>query len=228
MNRPAYFACFPLLILFSSCSSYLAEPAPASAGYLAASQQASKTRSSQSNRILIKTGNMSLETSDVETTSSQAQAIVKKHKGYVGNTSRNAKHDGDAASASLELRVPAASLDICMQDLGKLAKVTSRTVQVSDVTDQWIDLQAKLNNTRALRDRLRKLLQQADSVEDTLKVEKELTRVQSELDALEGKIKTLSKHRAYSKLSLTISQKTIPGPLGVVTKGTWWGVKNSL
>lgn len=166
-----------------------------------------------------------METSDVEATSTEAEAIIQKHKGYLENVDRSANHDGDAASARLELRIPSASLELVMTDLGQLGKVTSHNVSVDDVTDQWIDLQAKLNNTRALRDRLRKLLQQAKTVEDTLKVEKELTRVQIELDALEGKMKKLSKHVSYSKLSLSICQKSILGPLGVVTKGSWWGVK---
>lgn len=165
---------------------------------------------------------MRLEVADVQNSTKKAQAIVKKHRGYLSTISTS--YDDDVC-ASLKLRVPKDSLVQTMDELSTLGKVTSRDVEVEDVTEQWIDIQAKLKNMRALRDRLRILLKQANSVEDTLKVEKELTRVQSELDSLEGKVKKMQKHAVYSKLSLTISQKSIPGPIGAIGKGAWWGVK---
>jgi len=112
-----------------------------------------------------------------------------------------------------------------MDALAALGKVTSRNVQIEDVTEQWIDLQAKVSNLRALRDRLRKLLNQTKNVKEMLEVEKELTRVQSELDSLEGKTKAIKNHVAYSKLTVRIRQKSILGPIGAVGKGAWWGIK---
>lgn len=204
--------------LFSvSCSSHLAPPSPASALSYKAS-----TAASRESRVLIKTGTMRLQVSDVKLASNQARALIKKHKGYI--ESIDSRDDTDAY-ANLELRIPKHDLATVMDGLATLGKVTSRNVQIKDVTEQWIDLQAKIKNMRALRDRLRKLLQQAKNVKEMLEVEKELTRVQTELDSLEGKIKAMQQHLAYSKLTVRIRQKSIPGPIGAVGKGAWWGVK---
>ncbi len=172
--------------------------------------------------MLIKTGTMRIQVSDVKRTTNQARALINKHKGYIESIDSS---DDTDAYANLELRIPKQDLLAVMDGLAMLGKVTTRHVQIKDVTEQWIDLQAKIKNMRALRDRLRKLLQQAKNVKETLVVEKELTRVQTELDALEGKIKAMQQHVAYSKLTVRIRQKSIPGPIGAVGKGAWWSVK---
>ena len=165
---------------------------------------------------------MGIRVTDVKRATLRAKAIVKDHKGYLAGIDSS---DDKDAHANLTLRIPKDALVAVMDGLGTLGNVTSRNVQVEDVTDQWIDLQAKVNNMRALRDRLRALLHQAKNVKETLEVEKELTRVQSELDALEVKIKSMQQHVTLSKLTLNIRSKSVPGPLGAAGKGVWWGVK---
>lgn len=204
-----------------SCTSHLSPPSPAPV-YAMGSTSNNSSKLKPQTRVLIKTGSMSLQVNDVKATSASAKKLVKQHHGYLESISSN---DDKDAYANLEVRVPKTGLQPLMDDLAGLGKVSSRNITVEDVTEQWIDLQAKINNLRALRDRLRKLLIQAKNVKETLEVEKELTRVQSELDALEGKIKAMQKHVAYSKLTIRIRQKSIAGPIGAVGKGAWWGIK---
>lgn len=173
-------------------------------------------------RVLIKTGSMTMEVHNMKEALDGTRDLVKKQKGYIENSS---SRENDGGSASLTVRIPKDSLDTTMDQLATMGKVTSRYIEVEDVTDQWIDLQAKIKNLRTLRDRLRRLLNNTKNVKDVLAVEKELNRVQSELDSLEGKIKAMQKNVSYSKLNINIHHKSIPGPLGAVTKGTWWGVK---
>lgn len=210
----------PVLALLSlaavSCSSHLSVP---SAEPVVA--PGSRPRATSS-RVLVKTGSMRVEVRDVEAAARKARQVVKKHRGFL-ETIRSSE-DGEAY-ASLRVRIPKKALTRAMDELATLGRVTSRDVEVKDVTDEWIDMQAKLKNMRALRDRLRALLRQAKTVEDMLKVEKELTRVQSELDSLEARVKAMSGHAAYSKLTLSLSRKSVPGPIGAVGKGAWWGVK---
>ncbi len=200
--------------LLVSCSNHTTPSAPV--GAKAYTPSATSTRS----RVLVKTATMHITVPDVKKAGTQTQNLVKQHKGYLESTNTS-----DTTHARLTLRIPAARLAPVMDALSCIGKVTSRNVRVKDVTSQWIDIQAKLKNTRALRDRLRKLLREAKTVKETLEVEKELTRVQSELDALEAQIKTLQKQASYSKLTVSLHQKTIPGPIGAVAKGTWWSLK---
>ena len=217
MIRLTHICCLSAVLLaLSSCSNYLASPRPAPGPPMVTAGQ------SASSRILVKTGTMSLEVNDVEKASRQARALTKKHHGYLENITSSQK---DKPYARLKLRIPKDRLSTVMDETAALGKVSSRDIEIEDVTDQWIDLQAKLKNMRALRDRLRDLLAKAKNVKEMLEVEKQLARVQSELDSLEGRIKAMSKHTAYSKLTLTIRQKSVPGPLGAVGKGAWWGAK---
>ena len=101
-------------------------------------------------------------------------------------------------------------------------KVTSRRVRVTDVTEQYIDVDAQIRNLRVLRNRLKKLYSRSNNVEELLKVEAELARVQTELDSLEGRMKAMKKNIAYSQLSISINRKRIPGPLGAVSKSIDW------
>lgn len=163
-----------------------------------------------------------MTTSDVTSATQRTRDIVKHYKGYVEN---NSSKSHSKPSSRLHIRIPSSSLTPAMDAIAKLGHVTSRHTETEDVTEQWIDLQAKLKNLRALRNRLRTLLNQAKNIKETLEVEKELTRVQSELDSLEGQLKAMRNHINYSKLTIHIRQKSIPGPLGAIGKGTRWGIK---
>ena len=93
------------------------------------------------------------------------------------------------------------------------------------MTGQLIDLDAKIDNLRELRTRLRKLLDRAQKVDEILSIERELNRVQSQLDSLEAREKYLSHDVAMSRLSLTLEQAEsgpILGPLGLLGAGAWW------
>ncbi|NWK56342.1 DUF4349 domain-containing protein [Verrucomicrobiaceae bacterium N1E253] len=222
MNSSFLLYLIPLTLGLCSCSSHLL---PSDLAY-ASAREAGSSPSSKSNpssrRVLLKSGSMSLEVEDVAAGTRQVTNLVKQGRGQVLTMDSD---KNDRGATHLELTIPSDQLEKTMDQIGKLGKITSRRVHTRDVTDQWIDLQAKINNTRALRNRLRELLQASTSVEDTLKVERELARVQAELDTLEGTIKAITNHKAYSKLSVSITKKSIPGPVGFAVKGTWWGVK---
>jgi chromosome segregation ATPase len=94
-----------------------------------------------------------------------------------------------------------------------------------DVTEQYIDVQARLKNKYVLRDRLKQILEKAVTVQDVLAVETELNRVQSDIDSMEGQIKSLQGQVQYATLDLDLKRKQILGPLGYVFKGIWWGVE---
>ena len=109
--------------------------------------------------------------------------------------------------------------------LETLGEVTGRNLSSEDVTEQYIDTDARLKNHIVLRDRLKKLLDRAQKVDEVLAIEKELTRVQSEIDSMEGRLKALRGQIDLAAVHLTIERRTILGPLGYVFKGIGWTVK---
>jgi hypothetical protein len=182
-----------------------------------AAAEVHQTQASLENRLLIKTAALHLEVDDIREAAAQAAHITAHVGGYVD---RSDERSGEGAT--LELRVPSAQLEVTLDKLAGLGDETSRQVSTEDVTDTVIDLEAILKNKIALRDRLRTLLQKAGNVQDVLTVEEQFTRVQSEIDSLEGQLKSLKSRARLASISLELTRPRILGPLGYVGYGIGW------
>lgn len=173
-----------------------------------------------SDRLLLKTAGLRVAVEVVAAAADSASALVQGMGGYVAGSSVEGEE-----SARLELRVPAVRLDEALDALAALGEERARSVSASDVTAEVADLEATLANQRALRDRLRALLARAEKVEEVLQVERELTRLQTEIDAGEARLKRLRTGVALSALTLDLERKKKPrilGPLGYLFVGTKW------
>jgi hypothetical protein len=103
------------------------------------------------------------------------------------------------------LRVPAETFDATMQAIADLGLVTDRQIDAADVTEQMVDLEIRLDNFEALRQRLQALLEKADDVEDTLKIEKELGRLTGEIESIKGKLRLLRDRVALSTITASFN-----------------------
>jgi uncharacterized protein YfiM (DUF2279 family) len=96
----------------------------------------------------------------------------------------------DADSADVSMLIAANQADALIDGLRKLGRITRHDISQVDRTLQVVDLAARLANQRALRDRLRALAaQRADKLRDVLDLERELARVQGEIDSLDGQLR---------------------------------------
>lgn len=171
-------------------------------------------------RMLAWKAYLTIEVDNVGESMAKTVALAERFKGYVEQ-----KSDSGEESASVRLRIPAPSLKDAVGALELLGEITYRTVSGEDVTEQYIDVEARLKNKIELRDRLRQVLASAKEVKDIIAIETELNRVQSDIDSMEGKIKLLRGQVDYASVEVTLQRKKILGPLGFVLKGFWWGIK---
>lgn len=177
------------------------------------------------NRLMVWTANLTIETEDLTHAVIQAIALAQKSGGYL-----ESRTDSTYSGTTLKLRLPAAAFTNALGALEALGTVTSRRLASEDVTEQYIDVEARLKNKLVLRDRLRKLLDQATEVKDILAIETELNRVQGDVDSMEARLKALRGRVDYATLDLLLRQqeikpKKILGPLGVLFKGLFWTVE---
>lgn len=154
-----------------------------------------------------------MKTSKLKEASEKSISIIQSHQGVLEDSTLT-EDDYDAT-----VRVPSPQLDQLMNNLAGLGKVTHRRVRQEDVTKRHYDLQAEISNKTELRNRLRNLLKKSNSVKDTLEIEKELARVQTELDQLTGAFRKLNSQVIYSTLTFSIERTRVPGPLGLVGNG---------
>lgn len=170
-------------------------------------------------RKVVRSGELVVSVASPEGVSSEVERLLEEAGGFVERST--ATRDSDVW---LECRVPPARLDAVMDSVAGLGKEERRSVSEADVTEQYVDLETRLRNDLALRERLQQLLQRAKDVEDVLAIEKELNRIQSEIETRQAQLDRLKSDVEQSTLSITLRRERILGPLGYVGYGLWWAI----
>ncbi len=170
--------------------------------------------------MILRTAQITLVTQNLDKARSGMDDVVRRYNGYVADLSISSPSDG-ARRLTANLRVPAAQLDAALAELKKLGRVESESQNGQDVTAQYVDLEARLSNSRNTEQRLLDLLRQrTGKLSDVLEVETELSRVREEIDRMEGERRLLSKQVEYATLSATIAEEfkapaqALPNSLG--------------
>ena len=220
MSRPLQLCAVMLFVNAVGCSRPATMMRPAVQAQAIPSQNPVDAPSPLEARILVRKAALGLEVEKVGSAIAAATALTTRLGGYVESSVQQSER-----SARLVLRVPSTSLDASLDSLARIGKVESRSITATDVTDEARDLDARVATLRATRDRLRQLLERAASVSDIAAVETQLARVQQDLESLEGRQKSLRTNVALSELSVSIEQRYVLGPLGLVAAGLAWVVE---
>jgi hypothetical protein len=109
--------------------------------------------------------------------------------------------------ASITIRVPVARFFEVIKRIEKMGDMVHRNVSAEDVTEQFRDIEVRLKNARAVRDRLEQLLQKAAKVEESVIIEKELARVTQDIEQMEGRIKYLKDRAAFSTITVSFQPR---------------------
>jgi primosomal protein N'' len=157
-------------------------------------------------RKLIKNGNVVFETDNLEKTKNHIENLVQKFDGYISSDSKN-EYD-NKVNYYLNIRIPAEHFDSILTGISKqISKFDSKEITISDVTEEFLDIESRLKNKKELEKRYLEILQQAKSVEDILNVERELGKLREEIEATEGRLNYLSNQVAFSTLAVSFYKK---------------------
>ncbi|WP_312033817.1 DUF4349 domain-containing protein [Actinoplanes sp. TBRC 11911] len=188
-------------------------------------------------RSIIYRGSLSVRVQDVNAAASQTSGIVQTAGGYVGGDNRSSGGSG-ADTATMELRVPAAKFTAFVDQLAKQLSGTEEQRQISteDVTEQTVDLDARITVQQARVDSGRRLLAQAKSLNDLVMLEKEVATRESDLASLQAKKRHLADLTALSTITVTLLGpqaavlKADDGPAGFLggLAGGWKALVSSL
>jgi hypothetical protein len=147
-------------------------------------------------RKLIKRGNLEIEVNNLQSGEEAVEKWCKEFGGYVASSSNY------ETSAHFSLKIPAQNFDSALNSLGDLGKIKSKNISTQDVSEQFYDLQTRLETKKIMRDRLKNYLAQAKDVKDMLQIEKELNNTISEIESMEGRMKRLSGQIEYSSVNI--------------------------
>ena len=148
---------------------------------------------------LIKTGNVSLEVTNLAESISKVESWAENFSGYVASSSSSER------DAWFSVRVPSADFENAMNSTGSLGKVLSHGMNSEDVSEQYYDLESRIQNKKVMKAKLENYLKSARDIKDLLQIEKELNSVISEIDSMEGRLKRLSNQVDYSTISVSLS-----------------------
>ncbi|MCP2042140.1 DUF4349 domain-containing protein [Pontibacter sp. HSC-36F09] len=153
-------------------------------------------------RKLIKEGQVEYETDQIEQTRQQVFAVVEKHKGYIA--SDNEFKSPGRTSNTLVIRVPADNFDNLLREAtAGVKKFDAREVNVKDVTEEFLDIQARLKTKKELEARFLELLKKANTVTEVLEIEKQIAALRSDIESIEGRLKYLENQVFLSTLTMT-------------------------
>ena len=146
--------------------------------------------------LIVYTATITMAVYQVQPNLALVERIAKESGGYLSLRSDN----------QITVRVPRAKFDAALGAIEKIGDVLHRDVSAEDVTDQYVDLEIRIKNARAMQTRLKQLLEKA-AVKEAIEIEKELARVTQELELLEGKLKLLSDKIAYSTITVVFAAR---------------------
>lgn len=153
-------------------------------------------------RKLIKDGRIEFETDNLNSTRKTIFEAVNKYKGYV-SSDQEFKSSG-RKSNTVVIRVPANNFDNLLNEATQgVDKFESKEITIKDVTEEFLDIQARLKTKKELEQRYIELLKQAKNVTEILEIEKQVGQLRSEIESIEGRLKYLQDRVSFSTLTMT-------------------------
>jgi hypothetical protein len=161
-------------------------------------------------RKVIKTGSLTLAVETPATALADARAIAERHGGYVLNSSNaaSAGSDLEVTRVNVSLKVRADRFDDALADLRRLGFGTgSESVESKDVSEEYVDVEARLRTQKRVEEQYLALLRDAKNVGETLEIHKQLTIVRTEIERLEGKMRLFEHQIRLSTIDVRFEKK---------------------
>ena len=172
-------------------------------------------------RMIVYNANMSMGVQNVAETLNAIRGLTQGVGGLVAGVSTGFQKDKE--SASITIRVPAAAYNQVMTDLRKLAtKVNNENDSARDVTDQFTDLDAQLRNFKATEAQLLEFMKKANTIDEILKVQAQLTQTRGQIERLQGQLNVLQRTSDMATIVINVS------PADTVAPQTPWNPGQSI
>lgn len=175
----------------------------------------------ETNRKLIKTVNMTVETENFDELVEKLNQKVEALGGYVEQFSTQGMENN--RYASITARIPKSNLDAFLETVEGASNITYRQESVEDVTLTYVDLESHKKMLLKEQERLLEFLDEAETIEDIITIESRLTEVQYQIESMESQLRTYDNQIDYSTVYLDIEEVARYTPQE--KKGTWEQIK---
>src|SRR5262245_59294610 len=201
------------LCVFMGCSAR--EPAPPHTASEGPPASALASETARATRMVIRSANLELRGTEPARVADRAAEVATAVGGYV--LSSELRAEGDRVRESVvELRVPEASFEVTLRQLRSLGTVLQENVRGQDVSEEFVDVSARLQARRTLEARLLTLVTGSSALKDVLLVEEELARVRSDIEQQEGRVRFLRERTNMAGIALAVQAPLQPLALASV------------
>lgn len=186
-------------------------------------------------RKIIQNASFDIKIKDGDAAVNKLSATVKASSGWV----QDVKQSGTKASGrtiNMTVRVPGSQYTAITTIIRELGDITQQHEWANDVTDQYVDLEARIKTTQTHLDQLNKLYAQGGTIKDMMEVENEVARVTADLESMKGRMRVLSNQVDFSTIVINLYEPGVPAPLDKpktvgerISRGfteSWHGVVN--
>jgi len=186
------------------------------AGSRASDNQVSSSAVPQVGPQVVKTANLrlGLANGSFEDKVGEAHAVADSFGGFVVESFASQGSGKRIAEGSLVFRIPAESYDSALSRLRELGRVESLEESGQDVSKEFVDLNARIRQLRAVEAQLLQLLQQANDVPAALAVQSQLSQVQLDLEQARGRLQYLDNRVAFATISMSMHELVVVPPKG--------------
>jgi hypothetical protein len=160
-----------------------------------------------STRKLIRNTWLTLKVSDVPKVAQQVRQIAEQLNGYIAHAAQSRSPDG-TWHATMTVRVPSDRYFEALSRLQQLGQVDDLREQVQDVTEEFVDLQARVRVLKRSEERLMELLKRSGKISELMQVERELAQRRSEIEMLEGRLRYLTHQTTFSTIQVTLVSRS--------------------
>ncbi|HEY7480184.1 MAG TPA: DUF4349 domain-containing protein [Gemmatimonadales bacterium] len=178
-------------------------------------------------RLIIRTGQASIEVDSLEPAMAELRRVAQRAGGFVADASVQSGRN-QLRQATLQIKVPANRFDEVTEGLQPIGRLEFVNVGAEDVSEEFVDLTARVANGHRLEDRLVEMLRtRTGKLADVLSVERELARVREEIERMEGRLRFLKASAQLSTLSVSLHEPVPivashgPGPIMEAFREAW-------
>ncbi|MFP9097438.1 DUF4349 domain-containing protein [Flavobacterium sp. RHBU_24] len=159
---------------------------------------------------IIKNADLRFETKSLDTTAATITAALKKYNGLLQNDSQSKEYN--ELSRTMTLRLPSGNFEGFVAAISKgVSYFEKRDITAEDVTEEYIDVEARMKAKKVLEERYYDMLRKATKVDDMLKIEQEISAIRQEIDAAEGRLRYIRSRVSMSTVTIQFYKITETG-----------------
>jgi len=170
-------------------------------------------------RKIIQTASLNIEVEHFQSSFDAVMDIVERYNGFISDSHMHVTGTG-RKEGRITVRVSTDMFLACITEIEHVGTVKSKHISGEDVTEEYIDLNARLNNSERQERRLREILDMANNTKEVLEVERDLWRVRGEIERLTGRMKYLENRVELAPIHVSLNE---PEP---ITHS--WGIRDAL